>query len=81
MNRSAEFLYDEMVKNFEYSKIIEVDQERGPIHTLEMAIDFADENSIIRLKEGVYTCEKPISKRGLTIEQRDKDTKVIIIGS
>jgi hypothetical protein len=46
-----------------------------------MAIDFADENSIIRLKEGVYTCEKPISKRGLTIEQRDKDTKVIIIGS
>jgi hypothetical protein len=81
MNRSAEFLYDEMVKNFEYSKIIEVDQERGPIFTLEMAIDFADENSIIRLKEGVYTCEKPISKRGLTIEQRDKDTKVIIIGS
>ena len=68
MNRSAEFLYDEMVKNFEYSKIIEVDQCQGPIYTLEMAIDFADENSIIRLKEGVYTCEKPISKRGLTIE-------------
>ena len=45
MNRSAEYLYDEMVKNFEYSKIIEVDQERGPIHTLEMAIDFADENN------------------------------------
>jgi hypothetical protein len=46
-----------------------------------MALDFADENSIIRLKEGVYTCEKAITKRGLTIEQRDKDTKVIIIGS
>lgn len=57
-----------MVRNFEYSKIIEVDQLQGPIHTLEMALDFADENSIIRLKEGVYTCDKAITKRGLTIE-------------
>lgn len=46
-----------------------------------MALDFADENSIIRLTQGVYTCEKPITKPGITIEQRDKDTQVIIIGN
>ena len=81
LNRSAEYIYDEMLRKFEYSRIIEVDQERGPITSLEMALDFADENSIIRLKQGVYTCEKPITKPGLTIEQKDKDTKVIIIGN
>lgn len=70
-----------MLKNFEYSKIIEVDQDRGPINTLEMALDFAEDNSIIRLTQGVYTCNKPITKPGITIEQRDKDTKVIIIGN
>ena len=81
LNRSAEFVYDQMVRKFEYSRIIDVDQERGPITSLEMALDFADENSIIRLTSGVYTCEKAITKPGLTIEQRDKDTQVIIIGS
>lgn len=81
MNRSAEYVYDQMLKDFEYSKIIEVDQDRGPINTLEMALDFAEENSIIRLTQGVYTCNKAITKRGITIEQRDKDTKVIIIGN
>ena len=81
LNRSAEYIYDEMLRNFEYSKIIEVDQEKGPITSLEMALDHAQENSIIRLKQGVYTCDKPITKPGITIEQRDKDTKVIIIGN
>jgi len=33
-----------------------------------MALDFADENSIIRLVAGVYTCEKTITKPGITIE-------------
>ena len=46
-----------------------------------MAIDFAEENSIIRLSAGVYTCEKVITKPGLTIEQKDKDGQVIIIGN
>ena len=58
---------------FEYSRILEVDPERGPITSLEMAIDFAEENSIIRLSAGVYSCEKVITKPGLTIEQRDKE--------
>lgn len=48
MNRSAEYVYDEMLKKFQYSKIIEVDIN-GPIDKLETALDFAEENSIIRL--------------------------------
>jgi hypothetical protein len=74
LNRSAEYLYDQMIRKFEYSRIIEVDPEKGPIQSLEVALDFAKENSIIRLAEGVYTCEKVITKDGITIEQRDKDT-------
>jgi len=62
-----------MVRQFEYSKILEVDPDRGPITSLEMALDFAEENSIIRLVAGVYTCEKSITKAGLTIEQKDKE--------
>jgi hypothetical protein len=46
-----------------------------------MAIEFAEENSIIRLATGVYTCDKSISKPNLTIEQKDKDGQVIIIGN
>ena len=57
-----------MVRQFEYSRILEVDPDRGPITSLEMAIDFAEENSIIRLNAGVYSCEKVITKAGLTIE-------------
>ena len=74
LNRSSEYIYDEMVRRFQYSRIIEVDPEKGPITSLDMALDFAEENSIIRLVQGVYTCEKAITKPGLTIEQRDKDT-------
>ena len=70
-----------MIRNFEYSRILEVDPEKGPITSLEVALDFAKENSIIRLAEGVYTCEKVITKHGITIEQRDKDTQVILIGN
>ena len=68
LNRSAEYIYDDMVRQFEYTRILEVDPDRGPITSLEMAIDFAEENSIIRLTAGVYTCEKVITKPGLTIE-------------
>jgi hypothetical protein len=68
LNRSSEYIYDDMIKKFEYSRIIEVDPERGPITSLEMALDFAEENSMIRLASGVYSCEKVITKPGLTIE-------------
>ena len=63
-----------MLINFQYSNIYEVDQDKGPIYSLEKAIEIAEENSIIRLSQGVYTCDRPISKPGLTIEQKDKDT-------
>lgn len=68
INRTAEHIYDEMVKKFEYSRIIEVDPDHGPITTLEMALNLAEENSIIRLAAGVYSCQKTITKPGLTIE-------------
>lgn len=70
-----------MLRTFQYSRIIEVDPDNGPITTLEMAIEFAEENSIIRLASGVYTCEKSITKPNLTIEQKDKEGQVIIIGN
>ena len=73
LNRSAEYIYDNMVKDFQYSRIIEVDPDHGPITSLEMAINLAEENSIIRLAAGVYSCQKTITKPGLTIEQKDKD--------
>ena len=63
-----------MLRQFEYSRIIEVDPDHGPITSLEMALDFAEENSIIRLAAGVYSCDKVITKPGLTIEQKDKDS-------
>ena len=81
LNRSAEYIYDDMVKRFQYSRIIEVDPDNGPISTLEMALDFAEENSIIRLSAGVYSCDKAITKPGLSIEQKDKEGQVIIIGN
>lgn len=74
LNRSAEYVYDQMLRNFQYSHIYEVDAEKGPIKTLEKALEIAEANAIIRLAQGVYTCERPISKPGLTIEQKDKDT-------
>jgi len=57
-----------MVRNFEYSKIREVDPDRGPITTLEEALRVAEKNDIIRLVAGVYTCPKEITTPGLTIE-------------
>jgi hypothetical protein len=38
-----------MLINFQYSNIYEVDQDKGPIYSLEKAIEIAEENSIIRL--------------------------------
>lgn len=81
LNRSAEYIYDDMVRKFAYTRIIEVDPDNGPISTLEMALDFAEENSIIRLSAGVYSCNKPITKPGITVEQKDKEGQVIIIGN
>ena len=49
MNRSAEYVYDQMLRNFQYSHIYEVDAEKGPIKTLEKALEIAEENAIIRL--------------------------------
>ena len=49
LNRSAEYVYDQMLRNFQYSHIYEVDAEKGPIKTLEKALEIAEANAIIRL--------------------------------
>ena len=68
LNRSAEYVYDQMLKGFKYSHIYEVDAEKGPIKSLEKALEICEPNAIIRLAQGVYTCERAITKPGITIE-------------
>ncbi len=62
-------------------KKIIVDMENGPIRTLEEAIDLAEEGTIIKLCEGVYTCNVKITKPGLKIEPREKDKPVYLLGN
>jgi hypothetical protein len=81
LNRSSEYVYDQMLRNFQYSHIYEVDAEKGPIKSLEKALEIAEENAVIRLAQGVYSCDRAITKPGLTIEQKDKGTQVIIMGN
>lgn len=57
-----------MLRHFQYSHIYEVDVDKGPITSLERALEIAEENAIIRLAQGVYSCERAITKPGLTIE-------------
>lgn len=41
----------------------------------------AEEGTIIKLCEGVYSCSITINKPGIKIEPRDKDKPVYIIGN
>ena len=41
----------------------------------------AEEGTIIKLCEGVYTCNVTIRKAGITIEPRDKDKPVYLLGN
>ena len=38
-----------MLRGFRYSQIYEVDPDKGPIKSLEKALEIAEENAIIRL--------------------------------
>ena len=49
LNRSQEYVYDQMLRGFRYSQIYEVDPDKGPIKSLEKALEIAEENAIIRL--------------------------------
>jgi len=63
-----------------YKKII-VDPELGQFKTLDDALAVAEEGTIIKLTEGVYTCNVVIDKPGIKIEPRDKDKPVYLLGN
>jgi hypothetical protein len=52
----------------------------NPTSLLE-AIEIAEEGTVIKLCEGVYTNSIRITKPGLKFEPRDKDKPVYIIGN
>jgi F-box protein 11 len=49
--------------------------------TLDEALAVAEEGTIIKLTEGVYTCNVVIDKPGIKIEPRDKDKPVYLLGN
>lgn len=53
----------------------------GNCRTLDEALAIAEEGTIIKLSEGVYTCNVVISKPGIKIEPRDKDRPVYLLGN
>jgi hypothetical protein len=55
--------------------------ENGEIKSLEEALEIAEEGTIIKLCEGVYTCNVKITKPGIKIEPRDKDKPVYLLGN
>lgn len=55
--------------------------ENGDVKTLEDALEIAEEGTIIKLCEGVYTCNVKITKPGIKIEPRDKDKPVYLLGN
>lgn len=58
-----------------------IDAEHGDAKTLEEAIELAEEGTLIKLCEGVYTCNVKITKPGIKIEPRDKDKPVYLLGN
>lgn len=64
-----------------FVKKIIVDMEKGDVRSLEEALEIAEEGTIIKLCEGVYTCNVEINKPGIKIEPRDKDKPVYLLGN
>lgn len=58
-----------------------VDQQNGPIRTIEEALDLAKPHSDIYLAEGIYTISKPITIPGLIFDRKDHEHKVYIVGN
>lgn len=59
---------------------MKVDPKNGPYFSLDEAISKAQPFTTIYLTEGAYTCKEPITKNGLIIEKRDKESDVFILG-
>ena len=64
-----------------FVKKIIVDMENGDVKSLEEALELAEEGTVIKLCEGVYTCNVKITKPGIKIEPRDKDKPVYLLGN
>eukprot|EP00347_Sterkiella_histriomuscorum_P010714 403375204 len=64
-----------------FVKKIIVDMDNGEVRSLEEALQLAEEGTIIKLCEGVYTCNVKITKPGIKIEPRDKDKPVYLLGN
>lgn len=58
-----------------------MDPELGMYKTLEDALQVAERGTVIKLEEGVYTCNVVISKPGIKIEPRHKDRPVYLLGN
>ena len=69
------------IPKIKYTKKIIVDPELGKYKTIEDALADADEGTIIKLSEGVYTCNILVTKPGIKIEPRDKDKPVYLLGN
>lgn len=64
-----------------FTKKIIVDADTGDAKSLEEAINMAESGTVIKLCEGVYTCNIKITKPGIKIEPRDKDKPVYLLGN
>jgi len=58
-----------------------VDQEQGPYFTIQSAIDIAKDGSIIKINTGLYKENLVIRGKSLSLESRDLNSEVYILGS
>ena len=57
-----------------------VDKETGPYFTIQSAIDAADFGGLIQINRGLYIENLRIKNKSLTIEAKDVDSEVYIMG-
>lgn len=57
-----------------------VDQQDGPYFTIQSAIDAAVSGSIIKINSGLYKENLVIRGKSLTLEQRDMNSEVYVLG-
>ena len=57
-----------------------VDQSDGPYYTIQSAIDAAVSGSIIKINTGLYKENLVIRGKSLTLEQRDVNSEVYVLG-
>lgn len=58
-----------------------VDQQNGPIFTIEAALEIIQPNSTVYLAEGIYTITVPLTIPGLIFMRKDHEANVYIVGN